>query len=78
MAKDGGPDRPADKADEIGSERCKGCSERILVGEVKFAEYQTGSRAVEEKVVPFDGCADVEAMMALRRFELCSVADSVP
>ena len=58
MAKDGGPDRPADKTDEIGPERCKGCGERILVGEVKLAEYQTGSRAVEEKVIPFDGCAD--------------------
>ena len=51
-------DRPADEADEISAERRQCRRERVFVRKIKLAEDQSGGRAVNEKVIPFDRCAD--------------------
>src|SRR5579883_1508991 len=58
MAEDRRPDRPGDKADEIGAEGQEGCRQRLEGGKEKLAKYQPGRGAIEEEVVPFDGGAD--------------------
>src|SRR5689334_19193324 len=58
MAEYRGPDWPADEANEIGTKGRERRGQRILIGEVKLPEDETGCCAVDEKVVPFDGRAD--------------------
>src|SRR5262249_55603643 len=52
------PDRARGKADEIGAEGQQRCGGRIVVREIKLAEHQSGSGAIEEEIVPFDRGAD--------------------
>jgi len=58
MSEDGGADRPADEADEIGAEGGERRGERVFVGEIELAEDEAGGGAVEEEVVPLDRGAD--------------------
>ena len=50
--------RPADEADKISAERRQCCGERVFVRKIKLAEDQSGGRAINEKVIPFDRRAD--------------------
>src|SRR5262249_11807718 len=58
MAENRSPDRARGEADEIGAEGQQRCGGRIVVREIKLAEHQSGSGAIEEEIVPFDRGAD--------------------
>jgi hypothetical protein len=53
------PDRTRDEAHGIDRKSFEHADQRIGFGKEKFAEHQTGSDAVNKKIVPFDGGADL-------------------
>jgi hypothetical protein len=58
MAEDHGPDRPRDEADKVYTERLQRADPWIGARKVDLIEDQSGHRAVDEEVVPFDGGPD--------------------
>ncbi len=58
VAEDRRTDRPRGKAGAIDEERVQRSDQRIGVREEQFREDQTGSRAVEEEIIPLDCRAD--------------------
>ena len=58
VAEDRSADRAGDEADRIDREGFEDADQRIRMREEQLAEDQAGHGAVEEKIVPLDGCAD--------------------
>src|SRR6266487_3365285 len=52
------PDGPRCKPDGISTERSERAGQRVVVCEEELVEDKRAGGAIEEKVIPFDGCAD--------------------
>ena len=58
MAEDRCADGPREKSDGVNAEGFQRPDEWIGMGEVQVGEDESGDRAVEEEVIPFDGGPD--------------------
>ncbi len=58
VSEDRRAERPREKADPVGAERCDGRERRVAGGEEDLVEHQRGRGAVDQEVVPLDRGAD--------------------